>query len=531
MEKLRLYANSVPITFNSWVASFVGIVLIRVLLEQFSSFKPGEFILINLSSIIHNNIFFLASTLGLMVILMFFAKTSIKEVVVICLCVALVTWVPPVIDLVLGGVGGDTMSYIFLPGKELFFQFIAFFGGYSSSGITWGMEIGIMMGIIFCFAYVYTITKNIFRAFGAAFVFYCFMFFLGSIPSLIALFLPPENGVSTSVIQSIISSHIIQNNLDPNFTATNQGLIEFGFNKTMLGISTIVAMLATFSLFLLGARKKLMAVIRNSRPEIVFYYLLLFVFGMVLTQEAWFTNWIDVESCLLAIFSIICVGMFGICQNDIHDEAIDAVSNKNRPLVTKKLSVDDLETASKIFLIFAFLSAYASSLYVLFFTCLGLSATFIYSNPPLRLKRFVILSSSFIGLACGSVVLEGFFLVNPDKAITAFPFSLFLAIIVFHTALANMKDIKDFEGDNAAGIKTIPTLLGLEKSKKIIAGIICFFFLLTPWYFHIPFLIIPSIATSLLSLYFITEKNYKSWKVPMVCAIYLILVIGVIFFK
>ncbi len=527
MEKLRLYANSVPITFNSWVISFVGIVLIRTFLEQFSSFKPGEFILINLSSIVHANIFFLASTLGLMVILMFFTKTNIKEVSAICLFGLFVIWIPPIIDLIFGGVGGHKMGYLFMNGRELLLQFGTFFlGGQVNSGMTLGMKAGGALGVIFSYIYVYAVTKNVFRALGAGILFYIFLFFIGSTPSLIALFLPTQNEPVISIIQSIVSSQIIQNNLDPNFTATNQGLIEFGFNKIMIGINTLVAILVTFSFFFLATRKKLIAILKNSRPERIFYFFLLFTFGIALAPGVWFTNWIDIQSYLLAIIAFVCAGMFSVCQNDIQDEEIDAISNKNRPLVTKELSRNDLETASKIFLLFALLSAYASSLYVLFFTCLGLSIYFIYSNPPLRLKRFVILNSSLVGLACLSAILGGFFLVSPDKAIAAFPFGLAVAILVFHAAVANIRDIKDFAGDHAVGIKTIPTLLGLKTSKKLIAGVICFFFLLIPWYFHLPSLVVLSAVASLLSWYFINEENYKEWKAFAVYLIYLIFIIG-----
>jgi len=527
-----LYANSVPITFNSWIASFVGIVLIRTFLEQFSSFKPGEFVLINMSSVVHSGIFFLASILGLMVILMFFAKISLKEVSVICIFGFLIILVPPIIDLIFGGVGGHGMGYLFMTGKELLLQFgTYFFGGHTSSGMTLGMKIEGVLGIIFIYAYVHAVTKNIIRSIGSAILFYSFVFFIGSAPSLIALFLPSENGSVISIIQSIVSSHIIQNNLDPNFTATNQGLIELAFNKIMIGINTIVAILATLSLFFLAARKKLMAVIKNSRPERIFYFFLFFTLGIVLTREPWFSSWVDIQNYLLAIIAFVCAAMFSICQNDIQDEAIDAISNKNRPLITKELSKNDLEIASKIFLTFALLSAYASSLYILFFACLVLFIYFIYSNPPLRLKRFVLLNSSLVSLVCVSVILGGFFLISPNKAITAFPFGLIVTIFIFHAIVSNFKDIKDFEGDRAAQIKTIPTLLGLKKSKKLIAGVICFFLLLIPWYLNFPSLVVFSVVASFLSWYFINEENYKEWKAFLVYLIYFIFIIGTMAFK
>jgi 4-hydroxybenzoate polyprenyltransferase len=120
--------------------------------------------------------------------------------------------------------------------------------------------------------------------------------------------------------------------------------------------------------------------------------------------------------------------------------------------------------------------------------------------------------------------------VSPDKSILAFPSGLVLAIIIFFTAVTNIRDIKDAEGDRADGIKTLPVILGLERSKRVIAGTICFFFLLTPWYFEMPFLWAPAIAAGILSWYFITRKDYKEWQGFFVYMAYLIFIILVMIF-
>jgi len=531
MGKMLLYAKSMPITIESWIVSFVSIVLIRIFFEQFSSFQPGRFVLIDMPTIIHYGVFYLATTAALMVILIFFAKTNIQEISAISILGLFIIWLAPIVDLISGGIAGHQIGYLFLSGQELLLRFATFFGGHITSGITLGIQAEIILGIIFCYVYVHTATKNILRAIGAAVAFYCLIFFLVSVPSLMALWLVGQNGPFSLIVQSIISSHVIQNNIHPSFTATNLGLFDLGFNKVMIGVNTIIAMIASLFLFFLGARKKFMALMKNSRPERIFHFFLLFVLGISLARPAWFTNWIDIQSYILAFIALACAWMFSVCQNDIYDETIDTVSNKNRPFISKELSRNDMNIASKIFLLFAFLSAYAAGHYVLFFTCLFLFIYFIYSNPPLRLKRFVILNSFLVGLACLSVILTGFFLASPDKSILAFPPGLVLATIVFFTAVSNVRDIKDADGDCAEGIKTLPVLLGVKKSKKLIAGIICFFFLLTPWYFHILFLVIPSIIASLLSWYFITEENYKEWKAFAVYMIYLIFIIGTIVIK
>ena len=442
----------------------------------------------------------------------------------------MIIWIVPIIDLISAGVGGHTISYLFVSGKELWLRFVTFFGGHISSGVTLGIQVEAVFGIIFCYTYVYTVTKNIARSFGAAFSFYAFLFFLGSMPSIIALFLPEQGSVSNTIIQSIMSSNVIQNNIHPSFSATNTGLLDLAFNKIMIGINTIAAILATLLLLFLTARKKFIAIIKNNRIKIIFYFFLLFTFGVSLANT-WSKNWIDIQSYILAIIALVCAAMFSICQNDIHDEKIDAVSNPNRPLVSKVLEKTDMEIASKIFLLFALLSAYASSHYVFFFTVLMIFIYFIYSNPPLRLKKFVILKTSLISLACVASVLNGFFLINTDKSIVAFPWGLVVAIFIFHAATANIRDIKDIEGDRIDGIRTLPVMLGLEKSKKILAGTICFFYILIPWYLTTPFLLIPSIIAVIFSWYFITQKDYKEWKGFAVHMIYLIFIIGTIILK
>lgn len=529
MEKLRLYARSIPITFESWIISFSGIVLLRTLFEQFSSYQAGHFVLIDAPTIIHYGVSYLAIVITLMTILLFFAKTNLHEIFSISIFGFLIILMPPIIDLIFGGIGGSLISYFFMSGKELLFAFITFFGWNITSGITLGIQIEIILVMIACYAYVYSVTKNIFRSILAAIAFYSLIFFIFSIPSLIALFLGAQEEPSLAVIKSIISSGIIQNNLHPNFAGNDTGLIDLGFNKMMLGVSIIIALLSSMFLFFVGARKKFAAVMKNSRPERILHYLLLFVFGSAISHATWFTNWINIQAYLLALVSFTCAWLFSVCQNDIHDEAIDAISNVNRPLISKDLSINDLAIASKIFLLFALLSAYASSHYVLLFTSLFIFVYYIYSNPPLRLKRFPILSSFLISLACLSAVFAGFFLINSDKSIISFPLGLALIIIILFTVVSNVRDIKDVEGDSASGIKTLPVLLGLQRAKRLIAGVICFSIILTGWYFNIWFLLV-SIVASFLCWRFITEENYKEWKFFAVYLTYFILLIAVMIF-
>ncbi|MFZ2149989.1 MAG: UbiA family prenyltransferase [Minisyncoccia bacterium] len=527
MEKLRLYARSVPITFESWFISLAGVVVIRTFFEQFPSFQPGHFVLIDAPTIVHYGVSYLAINISLMLILMLFGRRNLHEVSVVCTFGLLIILIAPIIDVIFAGIGGQLISYFFMSGQELLWSFVTFFGWNITSGITLGIQVETFMGIIFCLVYVYTIKRSVWRALGAGFAFYCLIFFIFSLPSLLALALPQNIDASFAVMESLMTSNILPNNIHPNFTANDIGLVDLAFNKLMIGANLVVAVISGMLLFFVGTREKFKAMMKNTRPERIFHFFLLYVFGSSLIFTAWPANWIDVASYLFAFFSIVCAWMYSVCQNDIYDEKIDSISNAGRPIIAKELSRSDMETASKIFLLLTFLFAYASSHYAIFFVSMFLFVYYIYSNPPLRLKRFVLVNSFLVSLACLSVIMLGFFMISPDKSIVTFPLGLIVAIVIFFTAVTNIRDIKDFEGDKVDGIKTLPVLLGLGRAQKLIAGTICFFFLLIPWYFEMSFLWMPSIVASLLSWYFITQKNYKEWKGFFVYMAYLIFIIGV----
>ena len=114
MEKLRSYARSVPITFESWFISLAGVVVIRTFFEQFPSFQPGHFVLIDAPTIVHYGVSYLAIIVTLMLILLVFAKTSLREILSISIFGFLIILMPPIIDLVLGGVGGGLISYFLM---------------------------------------------------------------------------------------------------------------------------------------------------------------------------------------------------------------------------------------------------------------------------------------------------------------------------------------------------------------------------------------------------------------------------------
>ena len=86
-----------------------------------------------------------------------------------------------------------------------------------------------------------------------------------------------------------------------------------------------------------------------------------------------------------------------------------------------------------------------------------------------------------------------------------------LFVLIAFTLGATVKDIKDYEGDKAGGIHTIPVIFGLEKGKKIIGFLIFTVFILCPILFldYFKVLILPSIFAGVLSLWLINVRGFS----------------------
>ncbi|RLA63968.1 MAG: hypothetical protein DRQ89_05010, partial [Epsilonproteobacteria bacterium] len=136
---------------------------------------------------------------------------------------------------------------------------------------------------------------------------------------------------------------------------------------------------------------------------------------------------------------------------------------------------------------------------------------YLYSMPPMRLKRVPVISKLFISInsllmvILGKFTLTGKFGISPDLAI------YFLLCI---TLVINFIDLKDVEGDKKAGINTIPTLLGLKMGKRVIG-----FFFIISYVLIYPILkkrlelagwdIIPFLICGLIAYFLINRKKYS----------------------
>jgi 4-hydroxybenzoate polyprenyltransferase len=165
-----------------------------------------------------------------------------------------------------------------------------------------------------------------------------------------------------------------------------------------------------------------------------------------------------------------------------------------------------------------------------FFILLFCGNYFLYSMPPLRLKRIPFFSKLFISLNSLILVLLGYATVC--GSFTGFPKLLIAYFLVLFTAAINFIDIKDFEGDRENGIGTLPVLLGLKRAKVVIGMFVMVTYLALILIFKKPYVLVPLGILGSLQFALINRKQYSE---NLVFAVYLLSLIlaltHIVFFK
>lgn len=224
---------------------------------------------------------------------------------------------------------------------------------------------------------------------------------------------------------------------------------------------------------------------------------------------------------LVGALVLYCVVVQGICirvTNDIFDAEVDRLSPKDeyakfRPIAFGIITKGDAAVYAAIGHIIALVLSYSLGMTVFIITVLTLISQFLYSAPPLRLKRFFPVNNIIIGIFYGGAFfLAGWALYNTINSV-ALNAALFL--IIFVSIFNITKDYSDVEGDRTKGIRTLPVIFGVEKAGRINTVLIVFFYMvlllfivtgLLPVYSALIFISVPFFLPGVYRLYRLDEK-------------------------
>lgn len=424
-----------PYPFLYAVFSLFIAINLRILLEGFSCREyvgEGMYYIASFS--------YISGALAFVLLVYCGTKEKIEKICRVVFSGWILLIIPPIFDLCFTLGKGSQAPYL-LPGQceNPWLSFITFFGPFkkilvSSSGVSLGQLIEMSLAVILVFFYMLIKTNKVIKSLFFAFLFYVFMFIYMALP--------------------FIFQALKINYLYPNVLSSLYLLSIFIFGIVI---------------FYLYNRELFVNLIKNIGVFRLLHYELMFILGIIFSC-IYSPSVFDVSQISIIRGLLILIAIF----------LANAAFSLPRGIAL-------------VMSVLAVVYARAVDFLVLFYILLFLGNHFLYSMPPLRIKRFTFFSKILLSGNSLILVLLGFNFAGASfKFFPSWPVIYFL---ICFTAAINFVDLKGYLADKEAGIKTLPVIMGLRQSKLTI-GV---FFLIS---YVTVYLIIPKFSALIVCLGF-----------------------------
>lgn len=523
-EKISL-AIKEEISWPKALATIFTVILLRLFLENFSSLGPQGYFTLIYGVVLHVPLFYISVIALLALTFVFFAKLDIRQAINLGVLFSPIILIAPIVDLLFTGGAGANTAYLFFNNfNEAIFDFFAFFGKFTDPGVTLGMRVEVFAALAGVAYLIYFRTKNIKRTITGVLFCYFIIFLYLAFPGFIVVLFDPNNYLAISQKAGLDAFSLVFNDLfsssllnTVHFTETLSDNAALLFNQRFDILCSRILWLALLfqcgAIFYLKNKQLFFSWLGNLRWERIFYYLILSVLGIFegfsLYSSGYTFGFIDILGLLIFFVLIALSFWLAVGINDIADLKTDSISNPGRPLIKKTITEKEQKAINLFLLVFIIVGSLLINTWVLVLLLLFQGVYFIYSSPPFRLKRVFGLSSLLVGFNALLVVMAGFYFVSPEQTLVAFPLHVLIMILFGFTLGVNIKDIKDYEGDKAENIDTIPVVFGLVWGKRIIAGLVVLGLLAVAALTSLKSIAIASLIFSPIFFILINRKDYE----------------------
>ncbi|MDD9942196.1 MAG: UbiA family prenyltransferase, partial [Myxococcales bacterium] len=422
-------------TLASSIVTFLCVTLVRTGLEQFSD-------VLSLSVVVlaHYTLCYVCLASCIVLVFHFISKVEIVKVVKVVLPSFVVLVIVPLVDALTPGSGASNLSY-FGPGThDPVAEFLAFGTAQGVDGATLGVRIEISAMMVCSFLYGRYKGIGPTRSVLLVLSLYVTVFVHGLLPFFMQR--------STQAL----------------------GLIYLYTDRLAAYYYLLVIPFTLSWIFFLASKRYFVAILRDLRYLRLAHFLLMFAIGLAFGFKGndGVVTILRVFEVSMVPFALVLAAIFAIVSNNIQDKRIDALSNPGRPLVAGV--VDEMSYARVGWGCLAGALFYAAmSGFPAFFTILFVSATYyLYSAPPVRFKRVLILSKAIIAGNSLAFMMLGWVLAG--GRLSDFPGPVTAYIMLGFTLALNFIDLKDEEGDRHAGIQTLPFRVGRATAQKFVGA-------------------------------------------------------------
>lgn len=487
LDRLFEKIESTPLTLHAWAVTLMAIIGVRIAIELFFehiTFRYGDHFFYQF---LHHYFTFLSIYLAALPLVVWFAKVSIKKAALILLFGFMVIWTPPIVDEILSKGQGFWSFYSFDSIPGLIERYLTFFGDKPDVGITYGVRTEIGLVLLLMAVYVFVRTRSWLRTLLGTLSLYTILFIIGVLPSLFTVLLLGSEkgwlGVTELDVARIMLSPEPLYILNPPAVSVVLA-VKMGLVYALLMPLLIIMILWLFF------RSTLIALWKNARLPQVIYHIGLFVLGAALVflyeeKSGFVLNWMHGAGLIIMIMAVILAWTTSVIVNDLNDVPIDSLTNPHRPLITRTIPPDTYRLIGVIMFIFSLIYAGYISTQLAFLLVLYQALAWLYSAPPLRLKRFPGIATLLAASASMLIFFGGYLVFSTNKDISELPWSISALLFFAYCALLPIKDFKDIPGDAKDGVITLPILWGEVKAKRIIGSLAFFCFIVSVFVFDI----------------------------------------------
>ena len=497
------------ITPLSFITAFTAIVVFRIAIEQtlvsFRNHSPESYFY----TFTHYFLEFLFTLLLTLPIVRWANGGDFKRAANLVLFSFLLVLTPPLSDYLIMGNPAPFSIYEFGSFKETVHHFFTFFDNTPETGITYGIRIEIALSVLGIALYASLRSKKFWKAAVSGILVYAVLYLVSTFPSWASfVLLAPDKGLfnitAFDTIGLFLSPQEILSNPAP-------GMIDALHAKMILLYGVLLVPLVG-AILLRYFRHHFLVLWRNVRlPQVVWHGGLLFLGGALAMIFADARPDFDIFG-ILAVASLPAAvesaWIASVIANDLADKHIDEVTNPARPLPSHAIPEHLYQELGVLFFLASLFLAAAVGIKLAILLFVYQSIAWMYSMPPLRLKRFPGIATILSSGAGILILLAGFLAVSTAGNLARVPASLLEFLFVAYVLTIPLKDFKDVRGDGGDGVFTLPVLLGVPRARLVIGSLLFVCYAASPVVFHEVRFIVPSILFGSLAYFSIVRADH-----------------------
>lgn len=498
--------ENAPLTLASFLVAFLALILARLTVENTLGLFQEQSFFFFYFEFTHTFLFFLCSFFIMLPIVRYAGAESLRKATNTLLFGFLIILTPPIIDRLIMGSGNYWSFYEFDGLVGLFWRFFTLFGDTPDIGITYGVRIEVVLVTIALFLYAYLKSRLLRKSLLVALFSYTALFILGTFPSWITLaILAFDKGLlavgSNDVAALFLSpERVLGRNLTDFRSVLNFKMsLFYAFFINFLSLSLIFQQYPAY----------FFAFLKNIRiPQIIYHGGLLFL-GIMLasyfSQSPLEFSFFHVLGVIVLLIAVECAWLASVIVNDLYDTNIDVITNPSRPLIQNSIPRELYSIFGVVLfcasLLFAGIVSFSALLILLAYQALA----WLYSAPPLRLKKYPGIATLMAAAAGIMVLIAGYVALTPTHSLAGLPLPILSYLFVAYLLSIPIKDFKDIAGDRKDHIYTLPVLLGETLAKQIISSLTLLLFTLSPLILHMRSLFLPALFCGALAFFSIQK--------------------------